>query len=66
MATTAKLGKKTKPALNAAAEPRAQSFEDLVFRHIRYSIARDSSQLCEADWYKAVSLAVRDLIVERW
>lgn len=65
MATTGKLSNNTKAALNSSAEPRAQNFEDLVLRHIRYSIARDSTQLCEADWYKAVSLAVRDLIVER-
>jgi len=46
-------------------EARSEAFEARVLRHIRYSIARDSSQMCDGDWYKAVSLAVRDLIVER-
>jgi starch phosphorylase len=65
MAPTAKLAKDTKRALNSAPEPRPENFEELVLGHIRYSIARDRSQLCEADWYKAVALAVRDLVVER-
>src|SRR5712692_71731 len=65
MATNPKLRRRTKAALNTAAEPRAENFENLVLRHVRYSIARDRTQLCEADWYKAVSLAVRDLTVER-
>ena len=63
------------PALNDAAKPRSEavrsgsshseSFEDRVARHIRYSVARSESQLGEGDWYKAVSLAVRELIVDR-
>jgi starch phosphorylase len=65
MATTPKLGRGTKPAFNAVPQPQTENFENLVLRHVRYSIARDRTQLCEADWYKAVSLAVRDLTVER-
>jgi glycogen phosphorylase len=60
---SAKLSKHT--ALETAAEAGRGDFEDLVLRHIHYSIAKENSQLGEGDWYKAVSLAVRDLIVER-
>jgi hypothetical protein len=45
MATTGKLSNNTKAALNSSAEPRAQNFEDLVLRHIRYSIARQHSAM---------------------
>lgn len=44
---------------------RTEALADLVQRHIRYSVAKDRAQLTEADWYKAVALAVRDLIIER-
>jgi glycogen phosphorylase len=61
MATTAQ----SKQILETPLEKCPGGFEDLVLRHLHYSIAKDYSRVGEADWYRAVSLAVKDLIVER-
>jgi glycogen phosphorylase len=65
MATNMNVNTDVRTAVTRSSMPRAEPLGDLVQRHIRYSIARDRAQLTEADWYKAVALAVRDLIIER-
>lgn len=43
----------------------ATAFADSIRRHIRYSLAKEVRGLSGADWFRAVALAVRDLLVER-
>lgn len=40
-------------------------FQSSLQRHVRYSLARDRRQLSAHDWFRAVSLAVRDWLVDR-
>lgn len=40
-------------------------FQNSLQRHVRYSLARDRRQLGAHDWFRAVSLAVRDWLVDR-
>jgi len=40
-------------------------FQSSLQRHVRYSLARDRRHLSAHDWFRAVSLAVRDWLVDR-
>jgi glucan phosphorylase len=65
MATNTNVNNDIGIAVTRSSISRTEALADLVQRHIRYSVAKDRAQLTEADWYKAVALAVRDLIIER-
>jgi starch phosphorylase len=43
-----------------------ESFGDAVLRHLIYSVGKDASHAVERDWCVALSLAVRDRMVEGW
>ncbi|NNM13816.1 MAG: glycogen phosphorylase, partial [Gammaproteobacteria bacterium] len=43
-----------------------ESFGDSILRHLIYSVGKDKSHALERDWCVAVSLAVRDRMVEGW
>ena len=43
-----------------------ESFGDSVMRHLIYSVGKDISHAVERDWCVALSLAVRDRMVEGW
>ena len=41
-----------------------ESFGDAIMRHLIYSVGKDVSHAMDRDWCVAVSLAVRDRMVE--
>jgi len=43
-----------------------ESFGDAILRHLIYSVGKDVSHAVTRDWCVAVSLAVRDRMVEGW
>ncbi|MFV0293503.1 MAG: glycogen/starch/alpha-glucan phosphorylase [Paracoccus sp. (in: a-proteobacteria)] len=52
----------TQPATSASPKDLAQSIQD----HLTYSIGKDAAHASLLDWRMALSLAVRDRIVEPW
>jgi glycogen phosphorylase len=45
---------------------KTQAFRDAVLTHLRYSQGKDPDHASVYDWRVALSLAVRDRIVDRW
>jgi starch phosphorylase len=43
-----------------------ESFGDAITRHLIYSVGKDVSHAVDRDWCVAISLAVRDRMVEGW
>jgi len=43
-----------------------ESFGDAILRHLIYSVGKDVSHAVDRDWCVAISLAVRDRMVEGW
>ncbi len=52
--------------LEDAKELLHESFGDSVLRHLIYSVGKDASHAVERDWCVALSLAIRDRMVEGW
>jgi len=50
---------------NPFTAPDARSFEDSIRYHVRFSLAKDWSDVSNEDLFHAVSLAVKELAVER-
>ncbi|MBL8385470.1 MAG: glycogen/starch/alpha-glucan phosphorylase [Burkholderiales bacterium] len=44
----------------------AESLRRAITRHLTYTVGKDSTAAMARDWLYAASLAVRDLLVERW
>ena len=43
----------------------AVEFQESLRRHLRYSLAKERSTLTNHDWFRALSLAVRDQLVDQ-
>lgn len=59
----------TPETMNTPAEgwsPRDESLEDAVLRHLVYSVGKDTTHAVPRDWCAALSLAVRDRMVDGW
>ncbi len=50
---------------NPSATPDARVFEDSIRYHVRYSLAKDWTDVSNEDLFHAVSLAVKELAIER-
>ncbi len=50
---------------NPLASPDGRSFEDSIRYHVRFSLAKDWSDVSNDDLFHAVSLAVKELAIER-
>lgn len=46
--------------------PTARNLKIVFEHHLRYTLAKDSFTATERDYYFALSLAIRDFLVERW
>ncbi len=57
-----------KPAKGAAAtgQADAQSLRESISRHLVYTVGKDAAAASRRDWLYALSMAVRDLLIERW
>ena len=53
------------PANYAPGVKALEDLRDSISRHIRYTLARDERHLVASDLLKPVSLAIRDLLIER-
>ncbi len=53
------------PRPSHSATAAVTAFKDVIQRHIRYSLAKPPRDLSGSEWFRAVALAVRDLLVDR-
>jgi starch phosphorylase len=45
---------------------RIQSLKNAMLKHLEFSLAKDEYSTTQRDYYKSLSLAVRDHLIERW
>jgi starch phosphorylase len=50
----------------ATADASAQALRDSISRHLTYTVGKDAVAASQRDWLFALSMAVRDLLIERW
>src|SRR5262245_56489953 len=43
----------------------SEPLRESILRHVRYTLARPSGNLAPREWLKPVSLAIRDLLIDR-
>jgi starch phosphorylase len=58
--------KPVRGAQAATVDASAQSLRDAISRHLIYTVGKDAVSASQRDWLFALSMAVRDLLIERW
>jgi starch phosphorylase len=56
----------SKTGLDPGLDPEAAAFAEEIFKRLTYSCGKAPEDAVDNDWLQAVSLAVRDRIVDRW